>query len=182
MLTSFEGAAPADASAEHKALTATIVASMRSMPMESWMAKLMEAVQPVIEFAGTEFPVGETLEVESEVTALNGAVLPRNMTVELQRVAGGRAHFETIDTADPAALTAMMSRLFEQMAAAGGVEDRKELGEIKGASQVRRSAYRLSLEDGLLESYRLVDTTEFTTSAGTERKSSVTTIERMKVE
>lgn len=179
MLTSLASVVPDDAPAERKAAAQALIRAVRSMPMESWIAKFMESVQPVVEFAGTEFALGEPVQMESEVTGPNGVIIPRTVAVTLKRTDGDTAHILAVDTASPEAFSRMMRELMVQLVQAGGEEAKKELGRFKQASQERRSTYRVSTRDGMLQSYELVDTTEVVTADGTNHRVRKASIERM---
>jgi hypothetical protein len=169
---------PANASAEQKALAKTVADVVRSVPMESRVAKFIESVQPVLEFGGTSLTPGETFKTEQEVEGIGGAPLTRNLTIRLDRVDGGTAHYTMVNTAAPEQYTSMIRKFYASLMAADPALA-AEGGEVSRAGSEQRATYRVSTSDGLLQSYRSVETTEIVATKATTRKIVTRTVERV---
>ena len=168
---------PANAPAEQKAMAKTVAEMVRSVPMESRVAKFVESVQPILEFGGTALTPGETLRTEMEVEGMGGAPLIRNVTIRLERVDAGAAHYTMVNTVPPEQYTGMIRKFFASLAASAPAVA-AEAGEVSRASSEQRGTYRVSTADGLLQSYRSVETTEIVTAKETTRKIVTRAIDR----
>lgn len=156
------------------------VEMLRSLPAEAWVARLLENVQPVLEFAATELAKGEALTGDVEMDGPGGETVTQHLSYTLEKVAAGTAEISLRSEADPEQLTATFKPLFAQIRAAAPDQGADPFGELVSVTRQTRGTYRVSTTDGLLDSFRSEETLELKGSGGSEKTVETKTIERLR--
>jgi hypothetical protein len=167
--------------AGQKALAKPIVDMLRSVPREAWTERLLENVQPVLEFAGTELAQGEPFSTEIEAEGPGGQPLTQRISFTLEGVTGASAEITLRSDTDPEQLAAAFRPMMAQIKAA--IPDSGEadpFGDFVGITQQVRGSYRVATADGLLDSLRSEEIMEMTGSRGKQTRVTTKTIERIK--
>jgi hypothetical protein len=167
--------------AAQRAMAKPVVDMLRSVPKEVWTERLLENVQPVLEFAGTELAEGEPFSTEIESEGPAGRPLTQRISFTLEGVIGASAEITLRSDTDPEQLTAAFRPMMSQMKAA--VPDAGEadsFGDFVGMTQQVRGSYRVATADGLLDSFRSEEIMEMTGSRGKQKRVTAKTIERIR--
>ena len=146
---------------------AGVIGMFEKMPAEVRLAKLTESVQPLVEFAYTETSVSKPIHAQLDTASPFGGTLKQNVVISLTKVERGLAHL-TIRMNVPReellkATAAMLSRL------QNGAPEKDQAAKLEsamGALKEFRSEtvadYRISIEDGMLDSFQSTQTISVT--------------------
>jgi hypothetical protein len=144
---------------------------LRALPAENRLAMLSMNVAPLLALSASEFPLGETLEGEQDGMSPVGLV-PQQVRVTLERVAGGRAHITSVTTTSAAAFEAAVRNFIDR---AKGVP----LGDEKFVSMELREIYEVSVTTGLVERQISQTTAEMEVGGKRSKMVRTNTIERL---
>lgn len=143
-----------------------IIGLYKSMPAETRLAKLTEPIQPLVEFAWTEPTIGEPILTTTETNSPLGLV-KQNVAITLTKVSDGFAHVTIRSSISAAELKKLTSAMFDRLN--NGALSAEEISKVKsqlaalenfGAETV--SDYKISTEDGMLESFLSTQTISVT--------------------
>jgi hypothetical protein len=165
----------------HSAAAAGAFASMmRQIPPETTIAKALENVQPVLEFAGTEMAPGEELSTRVDAPGLRGDTIAADLTIRRSSGTRESAAFSVTVRSDPEQLAASLRPVLGEMVGQmGAPAEAAQMLDAAAVSRERRARYLVSRADGLLDSYRATEIIEIQVSGGgkAQQQRRTTTVE-----
>ena len=164
---------------------AAILDMFQKMPAEARLAKLTESVQPLVEFAYTKTSVRSPIRAQVDTASPFGGTLKQDVVISLTKVEKGFAHLTVrmnVPREELLKLTAaMVSRL------QNGVLDKDQVAKLNAGMAALKEVqsetiadYRISTEDGMLESFRSTQTISVT--EGDKKEQRVRTMSLTRVE
>ena len=172
----------APGTAEAKGIEA-VISPFENMPPEARLAKLTESVQPLIEFAATETTVGEPITVKAAAASPFGAV-ERDVTISLNRVAGGIAYITVRASLPQAEFQKLMRSVLDglakdAMSAADLAKAKAEIGNLKAYRHESQADYEVSISDGILQRFSSTETIEIAAGKDSKQRVTKTSITRL---
>jgi hypothetical protein len=136
-----------------QAMVRKIFDDMRKLPTEQRLALLAKNFQPILDMAGVELSIGETIEADDEgvlpLPSLGNITLQRQIRLTLQSADQSTATLTYVTSYDPEAMKATIEKMMELVPP----EKRKPVTPMN----VRHDAtYVVSLKTGLTETYEEV--------------------------
>lgn len=141
---------------EAKAI-AGVTELFEKMPPEVRLAKLTETLQPLVEFAYTSLRAAEPIRAQVETSSPYGGTLKHDVVISLAKVDKGIAYL-TIRQSLPRTeldklITAFLARLSgTSLSKEDSVKVEAAMAALKDFRSETVADYRVSLEDGMLES------------------------------
>lgn len=168
----------------HDKMIEGIIGLYSDMSPEARLAKLTEPVQPMVEFGWTEPSLAEPVITTLETASPLGPV-KQNISVTLTKVSDGFAHLTVRSSIPTEALRKLTSAMFDRMnngaiPAADVAKLKMALAAAKDFNAETVADYKVSVEDGLLETFHSTQTITMTESDKPVRRTkslSVTRIE-----
>jgi hypothetical protein len=160
-----------------------VVGLFEDMPGETRLAKLTEPIQPIVEFAWTETSVGQPIIAAIDTTSPLGPV-KQEVAVTLTRVSDGFAHL-TIRTSIPTAeLKKLTASMFNRLNNGALKPDeiakiKAQLDQAKNFDAVTVADYKVSIEDGMLESFHSTLNVSSGEGDKVERRSKTLSVKRV---
>ena len=147
------------------------------MPADARLALLTEAVQPLVEFVGTETTVGEPIRATVETPSAWGGQLKREININLVAIAAGKAHLSVHSTIPRSELERLAKDLVQKVVVKQSPSDRIKMNEgfaaLESFQHETSSAYKVWLSDGMLADFLSTET--ISTAAKSEKKVRITT-------
>ena len=159
-----------------KKMIRQVLSVFENMPKESRLALLTEDVQPLVEFANTEFDTNEPISASVETASPFGGILNREVTISVRKVEGPIASLSirtSIPRAELLKLVESMLSKFEAFPPERRAEAEAGIAGLEGFRSDTAADYDVSVEDGMLERFRSTETIEVSDKA--EKRLKVTT-------
>lgn len=164
---------------------AGVIDLFEKMPAEVRLSKLTESVQPLVEFAYTETSLGAPVRAQIDSASPFGGTLKQDVVISLTKVDRGMAHLTVRMNVPREELLKVTSTMVARLQ--DGVLDKdqaKKLGAALAALKEFRSEtvadYRISVEDGVLESFS--STRTISATEGDKKNERVTTMSLTRVD
>ena len=160
--------------AEEREAVQAMLSMFRNLPAETRLTHLAEPVLPLLEFGRTEYTIGDPISFEVENESPFGGTITRDVVVSLTKVEKGLAHF-TIRSSIPGTELEKLARgMIDKTGLKIDEKDRASaedsLAGLAGVKNETVADYRVSLEDGMLESFQSTETTSFVENGKTSRR------------
>jgi hypothetical protein len=149
--------------AQQKKALEGLMSVYEGLPPDSRLAKMTESLQPVVEFAGLEFTLSEPVTTEIDSESPFGGTLKRQFVVSVTKVDKTFAYATIRSTMPSSEIERLTKGLFERMGldlAEGKSQAEREAisAAIKQMKLETVADYKISLADGLLESFQSTET------------------------
>ncbi len=165
-----------------KRMIRQMLSVFENMPVENRLALLTEDVQPLVEFANTEFDTNEPVSASVESSSPFGGVLNREVTISVRKVEGPIASLtirSSIPRAELIKLVESMLSKFEAFPPEKRAEAKAGIAGLEGFRSDAAADYDVSIEDGMLERFRSNETIEVSDKSGKRLKVTTQSMDRI---
>jgi hypothetical protein len=161
----------------------SLIGLYESMPAESRLAKLTETIRPLVEFAWSETTIGKSIVGATKTTSPLGPV-KQEFAIPLTKVSDGFAYLTFRSGIPPAELKKLTEAMFDKMNNGAFKPEeitkiRAQLAAAKDFNAETVAEYKISTEDGLLETFHSTQTVTMTDGDKRERRIKILSMRRM---
>lgn len=167
----------------HGKMIEAIVGLYEKMPAEARLAKLTEPIQPLVEFAGIETSLGKPIIAAIETSSPLGPV-KREVAITLTRISDGFAHLTIRSSIPTAELKKLTASMFDRLN--NGALKPEEIAKVKAQLALAKdfkaetvADYKISTEDGMLESFHSTQTVTMAEGEKQERRIKTLSVKRL---
>lgn len=167
----------------HDKMVEAVIGLYRDMTPETRLAKLTEPIQPLVEFGWTEPSLAEPIQTELETSSPLGTI-KQKVSITLTKIEDGLAHLTIRSSVPTDELKKLTTAMFERLNNGALTPDqvstmKAQMAAARDFSVESVASYKVSTEDGMLESFQATQTITMTEKDQPERRVKTLSMKRV---